>query len=75
MKETIHDWDSYESASFGTLNSTFTSEFDDPEYRDMFITYIPYKELTAEKMKEEETYQDLYSDWAVSKRKKIHPQI
>lgn len=32
LKETLHDWGSYEPVKFGTLDSVFTSVTDDPVY-------------------------------------------
>lgn len=33
LKETLHDWDSYESVKFGSLDSVYTTPFDDPSYK------------------------------------------
>lgn len=33
LKETLHDWDSYECVKFGTLDSVYTTVMDNPEYK------------------------------------------
>lgn len=71
LKETLHDWSSYESVSFGSLDSTFTTLLDNPVYKEQFITYMAYKELVEEKLKEEKNYRDMHSDWAISMRRKL----
>ncbi|WP_306505907.1 hypothetical protein [Alistipes ihumii] len=40
LKETLHDWNSYESVKFGTLDSVYTTVFDNPEYKIMSDEFI-----------------------------------
>jgi len=71
LKETLHDWSSYESVKFGTLDSTFTTVYNDTVYLSYKAKLMAYFNKLEETMKEIKFYDDMYSNWALQKRKKL----
>lgn len=71
LKETLHDWNSYESVKFGTLDSTFTTVLDDSIYRKNYVIYKAYLDMVNETINEFDTYKGLSSDWAMAKRQTL----
>jgi len=73
LKESLHDWKSYEPVKFGTLDSTFSTYLDKEENVDIFLKYIKFKE-EIDKLVEEVQDQDLegyYSDYYIYKRNRL----
>ena len=69
LKETLHDWSSYESVKFGTLDSVYTTIWDNDQYVSYTEKYIKYAKQLKKSMEEVESYEDMYSNWALSKKR------
>ncbi|MCC8186908.1 MAG: hypothetical protein LIP08_05215 [Bacteroides sp.] len=61
LKITLHDWNSYEPAEFRSLDSAFTSVFDDGLYIQSKAGYDAYMKEVNETMEEVEIYSGLSS--------------
>lgn len=59
LQETLNDWSSYESVSFGDLDSAYTSIYEDSIFQKNAITVQKYLELA----KKYNTKADVYSDY------------
>lgn len=68
LKETLHDWDSYESVKFSSLDSVYTTVFDNPLYIVYVDKYIEYAKALKKLMKEVESYDGMSSSWAISRQ-------
>lgn len=69
LKESLHDWNSYESVKFGALDSVYTTIEDDRYYLVCYATLILYNEEAEKALDELKTYNYLYSSWADNKRR------
>lgn len=67
LKETLHDWDSYESVKFGKLDSVFTSIENDTGYVYSLSKLLEFKNLFDENVKDSELYSGMYSSYYVAK--------
>lgn len=63
LKETLHDYDSYESVKFGELDSVFSIVMDDSIYLSMKVKYDVFMEFTNEALKDAENYSGMYSSY------------
>ncbi len=71
LKESLHDWDSYESVKFGSLDSVYTTIEDNRYYLECYAKLILYNKKGEEVLDEIKIYDDLYSSWADNKRRKL----
>ena len=59
LKESLHDWDSYESVKFGTLDSTFTSEYDNQEYAAISTEFVDIMKKVESAQERWERYKEM----------------
>ncbi len=71
LRTTLHDWSSYESVKYGTLDSAFTTLFDNPEFVTIASKTVTYNKLLTEAMDDYKGYEDMTSNWAISKRRAL----
>lgn len=67
LKESLHDWDSYESVKFGTMDSSFFSIYDNPNYIGAINRYHSLKKEYKDSEAEFWIYKG-ESDWAKNGR-------
>lgn len=59
LKETLHDWNSYEIVKFGTLDSVYTTVFDNLEYKTMSDEFIKLVSEIKSAMDDYKRYQNM----------------
>lgn len=74
LKETLHDWNSYENVKFGTLDSVYTTVFDNSEYVAIADEFTATARELSSLMDDYEIYRDLGYLFA-SKRKSVYDRI
>ena len=63
LKETLHDYSSYESVKFGTLDSVFSTVMDDTTYIFIKLKYDSLLTETKEALEEVKQYEGMYSSY------------
>lgn len=61
LHETLHDEKSYESVSYGKLDSVYTTIFDDDLYVVSNAKFLSYSDKFDSEMKDFDLYSDMYS--------------
>lgn len=61
LHETLHDEKSYESVSYGVLDSVFTTVYDDDLFVVSSAKFLEYKDKFDSEMKDFDLYSDMYS--------------
>jgi len=68
LSERLHDWKSYESVSFGEIDSLFQMMPDDPFYKIAEYKKSEYIDLVNKSLDEFDLYKDIYSDYSFRKQ-------
>lgn len=71
LKESLHDWSSYESVKFGPLDSVYTKIEDNSYYIECCTKLLLYNQKCEEALSEIKIYDDLYSYWASNNRSRL----
>ncbi len=59
LKETLHDWNSYESVKFGSLDSVYTTVLENPEYKTMSDEFVELVNEMRSAMDDYKRYKDM----------------